>query len=103
MKVNLNSRHNSHHADGEYNGKKIIVYAGSKINQTDAYAKMPPKIKEQRHDPNLVSQDGILLKNISFESPTGAAVFVTGRSTNGKVAWRVNNSMSIKEYLKSKD
>ena len=31
--------------------------------------------------------DGVLTKDLEFDSPSGAANFVTKRSTNGNIAW----------------
>jgi hypothetical protein len=40
------------------------------------------------------------LVDVKFTSPSSAAQFVTGRSVNGYVAWRPDDKMSLKEYLK---
>ena len=35
----------------------------------------------------LEGKDGVLTKDLEFDSPSGAANFVTKRSTNGNIAW----------------
>lgn len=101
VRVVLNSKSGSHQADGAFDGTCVTVKKGSKICLTDSYADMSLKVKSKRHDCELVGDDGIVKQDITFESPTSAAQFVTGRSVNGYVAWRPENKMSLKEYLKN--
>ena len=54
-----------------------------------------------RKNPKIVAEDGTVVKNVSFKSLTTAAQFITGRSVNGNVSWRVDNKMSVKEYLET--
>lgn len=42
-----------------------------------------------------------LLEDIIFSSPSNAAIFVTGKSTNGLTAWKDNNNNPLKEILNS--
>ena len=100
VKVVLNSRSGSHRADGVFDNNVVTVIKGSKICLSEAYANMPQKVKAKRHDSNLVGDDGIVKQDITFDSPTAAAQFVTGRSVNGYIAWRPENKMSLREYLK---
>lgn len=100
MKVILKSKHNLHYAVGDYDGKGIKVLKGSKINPVDSYARMSIQVKSYRHNPDIISKDGELLQDVCFLSPTSAAIFVTGRSVNGFIAWRVEDEISLKEYRK---
>ena len=99
MKVVLKSKRQTHYATGEYDGKGILIHKGSKINLVDSYPDMPINIRNSRQDRAVVSEDGTLLSDLYFSAPSGAAVFVTGRSTNGFIAWRPNDEMSLKEFL----
>lgn len=100
VKVVLNSRSGSHRAEGIFDNDTVTVRQGSKICLIDSYANLPPMVKAKRHDSNVVGDDGVVKQDICFDSPTAAAQFVTGRSVNGYIAWRPENKMSLKEYLK---
>lgn len=98
MKVILKSRMSLHYAVGEYDGTGIRVLKGSKINPVDTYSKMPQTIKQMRHDQKVVSEEGTVLQDVYFDSPSPAAIFVTGRSSNGYIAWRIDDKISLKKY-----
>lgn len=100
VKVVLNSRLGTHQAEGVFDNNTVMVSKGSKICLIDSYANLPPNIKAKRHDNSIVGDDGIVRQDLRFDSPTAAAQFVTGRSVNGYIAWRPENKMSLKEYLK---
>ena len=100
IKVILNSRSGTHCADGVFDNNVVTVKKGSRICLVDAYADMPQMVKAKRHDSSIVGDDGVVKQDIIFESPTAAAQFVTGRSVNGYIAWRPENKMTLKEYLK---
>ena len=102
VNVVLNSRSGSHQANGVYDHNGITVKKGSKICLVDSFVGMSKMVLEKRHDRNYVGEDGIVKQDIAFQSPTAAAQFVTGRSINGNIAWRPENKMSLKEYLKGR-
>lgn len=101
INVVLNSRFGSHMATGVYSNNTVTVKKGSKICSVDLYSGLSAAVKTVRHDSSIVGDDGIVKKDISFNSPTAAAHFVTGRSINGYIAWRPENKMSLKEYLQN--
>lgn len=41
--------------------------------------------------------DGRITKNYLFNSPSYAAAFVLGMHTNGKIDWKTENGVSLKE------
>ena len=100
MKLILKSKKNLHYAEAEWDGEQIIVLSGSKINPTVAFPQMSEEIKRMRNDRSIVNDDNELVVDIKFTSPSSAAQFVTGRSVNGYIAWRPDDKMSLKEYLK---
>ena len=55
-------------------------------------------IKALRNDREIVSYNGCVKKDIYFSSPSAAAIFVTGRSSNGYVTWRIDDKISLKKY-----
>lgn len=99
MKLYLNSRTGSHSAIAEYNKTGVKVLAGSQINMNLVYPKCPLFVIEKRDDRSIVSAEGKLLVDVTFDTPTSAAQFVTGRSANGYIVWRPDNKMSLKQYL----
>ncbi len=98
MKLVLKSKNNTHYATAEYDGCKIVVLPGSRINMVLTHSAMSKSIKEARQNTNIVSPEGKVLKEISFDSPSAAAQFVTGRSVNGYISWRIDDKISLKEY-----
>lgn len=97
----LKSKKNLHSAVGIYDTdtKRIIVLKGSKINPQQSYPKMIASVVALRKDRQLVDEKGILLSDIPFSTVSSAAQFITGRSSNGYIAWRPDDKMSLKEYI----
>lgn len=100
MKLVLKSKKNLHYAEATWDGEQIIVLSGSKINPIVAFPQMSEEIKHMREDRKIVNEQNELLVDVKFTSPSSAAQFVTGRSVNGYIAWRPDDKMSLKEYLK---
>ena len=67
-------------AQGTITSEGFIVLKGSQISPVDD-STVPDTIKEQRRTSNIV--DGILQDDMLFSSPSGAAMFVVGKSDNG--------------------
>jgi len=54
-----------------------------------------------RNDENTVDKDGVLKKDISFESLSTAACFVTGRTANGMITWKTADGKYVRYTLKA--
>ncbi|MBU5465107.1 DUF4357 domain-containing protein [Anaerotignum sp. MSJ-24] len=101
--VNITQRTGIASATAEYDGKVMTVLAGGKINLDFAEHIRGGKLaKAYRENPEYVDKDGNIIKNCEFTSPSTAAQFVTGRSTNGYEAWKVEKKLSLGKYLKDK-
>ena len=74
--------------------KGFIVLKGSQISPVDDNT-VPDTIKEQRCISNII--DGILQEDMLFSSPSGAAMFVVGKSDNGLTRWKDENGRTLKE------
>lgn len=98
MKLILKSKKGTHYAEALYDGNKVIIQKGAKVNPIDSFPKMSEAIKRMRYDRNVVSEEGRLLVDLSFDSPSTAAQFITGRSVNGLIAWRPDDKTSLKAY-----
>ena len=88
-------------ATAEYDGKIMTVLAGGKISPDFAdHIRGGKTAKGYRDDPEYVDENGNIIKNCEFTSPSTAAQFVTGRSVNGYEAWKVEKKLSLGQYLK---
>ena len=84
--------------DGMRTSEGFVVIAGSHIAPEDD-GTIPTGIKAQRQKANIV--DGILQEDILFSSPSGAAMFVVGKSANGLTSWRNSDGVTLKEIENS--
>jgi hypothetical protein len=61
-------------------------------------ASLPPKIRRLRREcARLIDENHMLTERIVFDSPSAAAMFVTGCSTNGRCRWRDSTGRSLSE------
>lgn len=74
-----------------------IVLAGSQISPVTAKY-ISNTIKKERKKAKI-SDENILLKDVTLKSPSGAAEFVTGLSANGYEAWQTADGVSLKNFL----
>lgn len=106
MRVFLSNKNNRYNATADYSEKdgSVTVLKGSRVSSDIAHSEKFRGAKPiaSRREGN-VSSDNIVLRDIRFTSFSTAANFVTGRSTNGLIAWRDNTGRTIKEILCSED
>lgn len=103
IKVSISNHDGSCKAEAIYAGDKITVLKGGKISQDfAAHIKGGTFSKKMRENKEVVDSNGIILQDCEFSSPSTAAQFVTGRSTNGYSAWKVDKKVKLGDYLKSK-
>ena len=101
MKLFLKSSRSGVNAVGEYDKsqKKFIVKKGSVVSSQIGYSEKfrgAASIAETREKYVV---DGVVKSDVEFKSPSTAANFVTGNSTNGLVAWKDENGTKLKELL----
>lgn len=83
-------------ATGMQIGDKFWVLKGSQISPSVAYYLSDGYLKiRKEHEGDI--KDGILLRDISFSSPSSAAVFVLGKSSNGLVDWKSKDNITLKK------
>ena len=100
MEIYMKSKFNYYDATAIYDDGIIIVKAGSRIRLHFAeHIKGGTFSKKIRDKANVVDEYGILLKDCVFKSPSTAAQFVSGASTNGWVAWRVDEKRNLRKYF----
>ena len=101
MLVYLKSRKGDINATGEFNKstKEITVFKGAIVSNDIAHSEKfrGAKSIEKHRSGRIV--DCVLQENIVLKSPSTAANFVTGTSTNGLIAWKDKNGKTIKEIL----
>lgn len=103
VKVTLKQRTTDVFAEAIYEGATITVLPGGKISKDFAdHIRGGKTAKSYRDDTQYVDKNGTILKSCEFTSPSTAAQFVTGRSTNGYEAWKVEEKKSLGDYLKEK-
>ena len=90
VKVYLKTRANNAYAEAIYDGTSFTVLPGGKISEDFAeHIQGGRKAKSFRQDPECVNENGEIIKPCVFTSPSTASQFVTGRSTNGYLTWKV--------------
>lgn len=102
MKIYIQRKNGKINATAEYNPetKECVVLKGSIVSEGIAYSKTfrgAKSVEKMRGDGVVV--DCIVTKNVSFKSPSTAANFVTGASTNGMTAWKDKSGKTLKEIL----
>lgn len=102
MDVYMKAWNGEFEAYGWYENGKVTVYKGSRIRMAspDNFRKTL-SVVVCRGDSSCVDENGSVLKDCVFKSPSTAAQFVSGRSTNGYLAWHVAKRMSLKSWLQN--
>jgi len=77
----------------------FVVLKGSHIELNDSDS-IPPGIKEARQKAKL-NENGILLEDVLFKSPSYAAAFVIGGHANGLTEWKTADGKTLKEIENS--
>ncbi|NBJ70639.1 MULTISPECIES: GIY-YIG nuclease family protein [Clostridia] len=73
----------------------FVVLKGSQIEISDSN-RIPRKIKEVRKNAQ-VDKNGVLQKDMLFNSPSYAASFVIGGHANGLIEWKTESGFTLKE------
>ena len=77
----------------------VTVLKGSKINLSHG-GKYDPceEVANMRANTGLFDGE-ILIKDITFDSLSQAATFVTGRTANGKIVWKTEDNKYVRYAL----
>ena len=81
------------------NGEKYVVLEGSKIDPNFYGGSEPTKAKRIEKANSLSGDGTTVIKNIEFTSPSLAASFVRGGSSNGKYYWRSNDNKPLNDFI----
>lgn len=100
LEVYLRSIDQDYDAKGVYSDGTFIVKKDSRICLDFAeHIRGGRKAKSYRNNPEFVDAVGNVLADCTFSSPSTAAQFVTGRSVNGYIAWRIDKKTTLKKFL----
>ena len=102
MKIFMKSnRGDGYEAYGEYDNGKVVVKKGSRIrlSYADNFHRAR-QVVNYRDDPTCVDTNGIVLKNCRFNSSSTAAQFVSGQSTDGYIAWHLDEKTRLGDWIK---
>ena len=100
MEIYMKSKRSGYDAYGIYDNGTVIVQKGSKICLHFAETfKRANSVVAYRKDSSYVDKSGYVLQDCIFTSPSTAAQFVNGRSTNGYIAWRIDEKSNLRQWL----
>ncbi len=105
MKVYLEMKKKGFIAYGEYNEKtnELTVFKDSAVSKTISHSLRFNNANAIENNRKGNLKGNIVIKDITFSSPSVAANFVTGTSTNGLLAWRNKEGISLKEIKNNKE
>lgn len=99
INVSMKTRDGSAFASGIYTGETLVVLPGGKISATFAeHIRGGGFAKSYRESSEFVDNNGVIIKECVFSSPSIAAQFVNGNSSNGYRVWKVEG-MDLGKYL----
>lgn len=101
MKVFMKKEKMGVDAIGTYDpqSKKCVVLKGSKVSETISKAPTFRGAKSVVKHREGIVKNYIVTKDIAFKSCSTAGNFVTGRSTDGFGAWKVEDGRTLREFL----
>ena len=82
-------------ATGKQTSEGFVVLKGTHISPNDDNT-IPAILREQRKGTAL-DDNGCLMEDILFNSPSYAALFVFGKSANGLTSWKTEDGRTLKE------
>ena len=101
IKVYLQKKGKPVFAEGIYYGDRMVVLPGGMISCDFANHIRGGRVaKSYRDNPEYVDSSKRIIKAAVFSSPSTAAQFVTGRSTNGYKEWKIDKKTSLETFLK---
>ena len=97
MKVYLRSKRNNLNATGEYftEDSSLVVLKGSLLSATVSNSKTFRGGKAIINAREGIVIDNVLQNDVRFKSPSTAANFVTGTSSNGNRLWKTEDGTPI--------
>lgn len=82
---------------GRQTTEGFVVLAGAKLRSEVAQSAPESVHKNRKRFADLISSDGILERDTLFTSPSAASDFLTGASTSGKLYWKNEQGLTLRE------
>ncbi len=104
MKFYLKNRKNTYDAVAEYNDdtKVFVVLKGSCVSDTVAHSPTFHGARSVEKRRELFVKNRVVKDDVPFKSPSTAANFITGRSSDGCSLWKDKTGHSFKEVVRGK-
>ena len=104
MKIELVLKRRDGRADAVaiYENGNVIVRKGSLINLSGSELSDNSTAQKYRLDRNVVGDDGVVKKDVQFNSASMAATFVTGSITNGLKYWKTSDGKRLSDIIYEK-
>lgn len=80
----------------------FIILSGSVISRDASPACPESALNARTKYKEVISENMVLLKNVPFKTPSGAASFVLGRSSNGNVEWTTEQGITFGKFESTK-
>lgn len=105
IKLYLVSRTKEYSAEALYDNltREITVLKGSIISSSIAGGTFRSAKSVEAQRKNCAIKERKITDDIKFKSASAAANFVTGRSTNGMIAWKTDSGITLKELLEQNE
>lgn len=81
--------------------KECVVLKGSKVSETISQAPTFHGARSIVKSRSGTVENGMVMIDVVFKSSSTAANYVTGRSTDGFAAWKVEDGRTLRDYLAS--
>lgn len=95
MKKKIYAKGRSYYAEGFFKeDNSVILCKGSSICPNSS-SSLSEKMKKLRENKEFISSDFEVLKDISFNSASTAATYVTGTMSNGYKVWRYDGTKQL--------
>ena len=101
LKVHIRSKKKDYDAKGlyDFDNNVLVVLAGSKVSAKVAHS-------EKFHGATLVEkyrneyvENCVVIKDVTFSSPSTAANFILGRSCNGLITWKDEDGNTLRTHF----
>lgn len=76
----------------------FIILSGSIISRDPAPSCPDSALNAREKYKEIIDEHMTILKNVPFKTPSGAACFVLGRSSNGNVEWTTERGVTFKQF-----
>lgn len=75
----------------------FVVKKGSKVQLTPTPTCPSSATKRREQYGQFIDNDGVLMKDLLFNTPSGASDFVCFANTNGNDEWKNHNGVNLKD------